>query len=369
MKRTRGAEKRARAIDAASDPSTARPPASSSRATGKRPRNAAEAARVAELARLSAEQLADLDGPGTKPARRGSSTAKQGRNVAGADARIAVTSQRWRPVAPGRMRSIEGGALYDGRTTNLLIGSRDFATWQAGERRARAAIAASAAIASAEVVIIAGAFASVGKAISEATALYREWDSAAIKKASYAEGSAGAENVHGIHSVSQDEAASTHAKFLASQAAAAGSGTGKALADGITAGMADGSPAVAAGAAKMITVANASARAAADAHSPSELMRRGVGKDLGTGVAAGMDDQADNVQAAAERSLVPTPPKGIGAGGGQSGASSGPIQVHQHFHFPGITSGKREEFERAAGDPFRAGLRELTFALGLSIPT
>lgn len=82
-----------------------------------------------ELKRLSAEQLADIDGASAKPAKR-LRGAGQGRIPSGADALIAVTSQRTRPLPPGRMRA---DGLFSALTRNLLIGSRSFARWQKSE--------------------------------------------------------------------------------------------------------------------------------------------------------------------------------------------------------------------------------------------
>lgn len=235
-----------------------------------------------------------------------------------------------------------------------------------------AAIAIAAAAAAAEVALVGAAFTAVGNAIRQAVALYREWDSAAVGKSFYTEGSAGADKAYGVHGIGQEEAASTHAKFVASQAAAAsgGAGTGKALADGMAAGMASGEGAVAAGAAKLVTVAEKSARRAADAHSPSVRFRKGVGKDMGTGTAAGIDDQAPAVQAAADRSLVPDQPSVAGAvgGGGGAGARGGPIQFTYSptYNFNGGTP-SRSDVEAAGKQGFHDGLRALTLALGLPL--
>lgn len=218
------------------------------------------------------------------------------------------------------------------------------------------------------VTIAAKTFALLGKGINEALALKREWD----------ENSGGQIKTKlkqdlGIES--SDEAAEriqkqSRADFEKNQAARpAGKGTGSDLGDGIVEGMRDKEAEVRAGGARLGNVANQGARDAVGAHSPADATID-LGRDLGDGSIVGMDSKRDEVQAAAERSLVPKV-GGARAGGGAPAAAdaatgSGPMIFN--FNFPGITSGKPEDLQKAARDGFGPGLRQLAVMIGLPIP-
>lgn len=140
----------------------------------------------------------------------------------------------------------------------------------------------------------------------------------------YGEGSTEANRAYGINGVSADEAAATHAKFLASQAGgAAGAGGGAAsgaeYAAGVVAGIDAGGSAVSDAGGRLAGEADGGFRAGAKIQSPSKVAYDSAGY-IPAGVVNAIDDGRADVQAAAD-GLVPKMPGG--AGGGRGGASGG----------------------------------------------
>lgn len=109
------------------------------------------------------------------------------------------------------------------------------------------------------------------------------------------------------------------------------------------------------------------AREGADAHSPSRATQR-LAHDMGDGEILGFRERAGAVAEAAQKALVPD--VDTGKGGARGGTSPAPSASFGGITlvFPGITTGSREAFEAAAGDPLLAGLRAACIKLGLPIP-
>jgi hypothetical protein len=252
------------------------------------------------------------------------------------------------------------------------LGSEDaMETAAYGGAAALAAVGVAAAIAAAPILATAAAFLAVGKAINEAVKLYREWDelqaARSREKAAAAAGggplgNAGTDAAFGAH---VGGPAPTHVTYekLAPTAAAAGVATGKALGDGMALGMAGAAPTVAGAADKLVKTADASARTAADAHSPSKLWREGLGADMGEGAAVGLEDKAGRVAGAADK-LVPQPP-----GGGGGAPAGGPVQISIVQYFgAGAPEQTRAAAKQGTQEGLHAGLRQLAVMLGLPIP-
>jgi phage-related protein len=123
-------------------------------------------------------------------------------------------------------------------------------------------------------------------------------------------------------------------------------GVGLNLANGIAAGMRDGSRGIAVAAVRAVQTARESARRAAEIRSPSRLMARDVGAPLVQGVAMGIDKAADGVRKsmvnAVDMSGVSGTSPSLAAGGG--GVPSG---VALHIHNPVVRDLQREAWDAA----------------------
>lgn len=180
---------------------------------------------------------------------------------------------------------------------------------------ALAVAAAYAAAAAAPFLALAAAILSVAAAFEQASKLAKEWD----------ENSSGQiwakfKDDIGLNSEqkARDKAYLSGGHTDAENEAffrQAGQASGKAMGDGVVAGMGASEAAAKAAGEKLATAADAGVRAKAEIHSPARLFRRG-GRQMGEGTALGMEDSADRVQRAAASSLVPSM-------GGASGAARG----------------------------------------------
>lgn len=108
-------------------------------------------------------------------------------------------------------------------------------------------------------------------------------------------------------------------------------------------------------------------RTGADAHSPSRKTEK-TGRDMGAGVVVGMDATAPDVQASAERSLVPRLPLGAPAGAASSGPSAARIVIELHHHWPaGVDSAKRAAIEDAGEAGTWRALRTIAAQKGIPL--
>jgi hypothetical protein len=82
-------------------------------------------------------------------------------------------------------------------------------------------------------------------------------------------------------------------------------------------------------------------RDATKTHSPSEVFAE-VGRDLAAGVAVGVDDGSDQVQAAINRMATIPTPSGGGALGGGGGATIGQLTIAPVFHIDGAGASAEE---------------------------
>lgn len=152
-------------------------------------------------------------------------------------------------------------------------------------------------------------------------------------------------------------------------------GGDKAKGDGATVGTAAGEGIIAGLDAQEGAIFNAGTRAAlaaikgakagAEVKSPSRKMRREVGRQMGAGVALGMEDEAPRIQRAAATSLVPDTgslPTWIGGGGG-GGTITGPLLVIQSLVVQG-----GEEMREQIMDALDAVAARTGENLGMTVP-
>ena len=124
------------------------------------------------------------------------------------------------------------------------------------------------------------------------------------------------------------------------QAAGAGPPIGKNLGLGIVAGMKDTQAKVEAGGRDLVLAAEGGAKTAAVIKSPSRKWRDEIGRNLGEGVALGLEDSADRIDEAA-RAAVPGPPS-IGVSGGKQGG----VVIQQIGPFHGMPEGGEQQVRR-----------------------
>jgi hypothetical protein len=124
------------------------------------------------------------------------------------------------------------------------------------------------------------------------------------------------------------------------QAATAGPPIGKNLGLGIVAGMKDTQAKVEAGGRDLVLAAEGGAKTAAVIKSPSRKWRDEIGRNLGEGVALGLEDSADRIDEAA-RAAVPGPPS-IGVSGGKQGG----VVIQQIGPFHGMPEGGEQQVRR-----------------------
>ncbi len=143
---------------------------------------------------------------------------------------------------------------------------------------------------------------------------------------------------------------------------------GKAVADGVMEGMAQGKAAVMAGGEDLGKAAVAGARKGADAHSPSRATMQ-LGRDMGEGQEIGLAQAKPGVQAAADRSLAPDLRGAARASGGASAAvGGGPILVQVHHHWPAdVAKADRQQTESAADLGTLRALRTIAAQLGVPV--
>jgi hypothetical protein len=223
-------------------------------------------------------------------------------------------------------------------------------------------LAVAAAAAAAPFVAAGAAIMAVSAAIQQAVKLYREWDElmAARKKEQLANEGFG-DAAYGIKVGKQakrvyvDKSGKAVEDYgppisadeqrrldLAKATAPAGTDAGKALGDGLVKGMNASEAAVKAAGGKLADAATQGVREKAEIHSPSKKMARD-GRYMGEGVEQGIDASAPDVQAAAERSLVPEIPS---APKGSPSASKSLASVVMHNVFQ-IMGGNKEETKAA----------------------
>ncbi len=226
----------------------------------------------------------------------------------------------------------------------------------------------SAAAAAIPVLAVAAAFKAISAAVEQAIKLYREWGD--LKKAQMGEamvrvfgaGSAEANRFYGVKSISAEEAAATHAKFVASQtgapvaAATNGAADGEAFADGVAKGAADGSPKVAAAGAALADDINSSFRGRAGIQSPSTVAAASA-RNWPAGAAQGIDAGAPAVQAASDR-MVPSLPS---TSTSQSATGTATITIVNQWPTGAQPSAA---MEGAFNDWLRLNLRAISQALG-----
>lgn len=155
----------------------------------------------------------------------------------------------------------------------------------------------------------------------------------------------------------------------AGAAGTAGEATGKQLAAGIVKGLDGAAKELGDAGGRAVDAVNKGAQAAGEIHSPSELTRREVGRQLGAGVARGVDDQAPAVQRSADRSLVPTVRGATDAGApGATPPTSVSIAQIGPFHF-GDAIRSVKDLSDAAETAVHDGVRRAMIRLGLAVPT
>jgi hypothetical protein len=164
-------------------------------------------------------------------------------------------------------------------------------------------------------------------------------------------------------------AAATDAGALAPPGPAkqGGEETGLALAAGMLKGILGSLPALHAAGGSMAKGVEAGAKEAGEIHSPSRLTAR-VGRNLGRGVAVGMEAEAPAIQRTAERALVPDFSRaGVSAlrPAGRSPRAPSSIQIGP-FHFPAYV-GDRAELEAWMREAVDRRFREAMAALGLDL--
>jgi hypothetical protein len=190
--------------------------------------------------------------------------------------------------------------------------------------------------AAAPFLALAAAIAAVVVAADQFSKLSKEWDgdlllrslgfgeSDADKMNRKFDEEAAARKKAGKKSLVREVAQLPAAAGQAAPTRAKGAESGKALADGLVAGMKAKEAEVAAGGAGLAKAADAGVRAAAQIRSPSRLMAKEAGY-MGEGVEQGLERSKPGVQRAAEQSLVPTiasPVRAQGAAVGAAGAST-----------------------------------------------
>lgn len=211
---------------------------------------------------------------------------------------------------------------YTGALKGLVSKSTALKTAALLGGAAIAGLAAYAVIAAAPLLPFAAAIASVAIAFEQAITLSKAWNDQAgsdmWEKFKQDIGINSADKAMANKGVLTGDA---YDKAQAEKAKAAGNASGKALGDGVVAGMAAVEGSCAAGGAALAAAAERGVKTKAEIHSPSRMMRRS-GRHMGEGVALGEEDSADRVNKAAASSLVPDMAKlgGIG-GGGRGGAS------------------------------------------------
>lgn len=241
-------------------------------------------------------------------------------------------------------------------------------------------LGATAAAAAAPFLPLAAAIGAVGAAVDQLTKLSREWNTGdwdLIKNKL-------AKDI-GITSQEDREKAlqaEGMANFQASQAKAVGNApggqaaaandngisTGKAYADGMVQGVGQGAAAVGAAGQSIAKTLDKGVRDAAQIHSPSRLARD-TARNYPAGTVQGIDDGAGDVQAAADRSLVPTMGAGApGAAGGAAGARGGPIFVTIKHEWPaGVEKASRTAIEDAGEAGTWRAIRVLAEQLGVPV--
>lgn len=141
-----------------------------------------------------------------------------------------------------------------------------------------------------------------------------------------------------------------------------GEGVGKAMADGMVAGMDAAAGSVAAAGGRLAKAAEQGAKDAAEIKSPARRFRREVGRQMGRGTVFGLEDEAPSVQRAAASALVPDP-TGLSFGRGAGGGSvSGPLLVIEHLVVQGA-DGLDEVTDR-----FESLVERAAETLGLRVP-
>lgn len=285
-----------------------------------------------------------------------------------------AVAERLEPVLSGAFQlgvlgalQLEGALLRtEIAAAPLIVAFEDFAESEAGAAVSAGAVSAAISTIGGVVAIATIPLRDMIKQLQLLSAFKKVWDSDGKDVAGVAKAlglaapttAAGAPAPAGGSKPQADGSART-----------SGHATGKDLGAGIVAGMADQEAAVRAGGGRLADAANQGARTKAEAHSPSEMTKR-LGRDLGDGSIVGMDSKRDEVQAAAERSLVPDVSGGRGGGAAVTASASptaGPASVTLHFYFPALTSGRPDDIKAAASE-FHAGVRTLAMQLGLPVP-
>ena len=143
----------------------------------------------------------------------------------------------------------------------------------------------------------------------------------------------------------------------------AGAATGQAYVDGVLQGVDAGKSAVEAAGGALATALDKGVRDKGKIQSPSK-MARDTARNFPAGYAQGVDDGAGDVQAAADRSMVPT--MGAPSAGSSSGGARGPAQVMINVTVSGDGSNK-EEMRAVARATFGEEFRALALSLGVPV--
>ncbi|MFO0588838.1 MAG: hypothetical protein U0441_14910 [Polyangiaceae bacterium] len=209
---------------------------------------------------------------------------------------------------------------YTGALDGLVSSSSLMKAAALGGGLALGVMAGYAVVAAAPFLALAAAIGAVTAAFEQASKLAKEWDGSALVR------QVGSD----LGLLSQQDWEKSQGITVGSdkdvtKANDAGMATGKAMGDGVVAGLKSSEAAAKAAGESLAAAADAGVRAKAEIHSPSRLFRR-TARHMGEGQALGLEDSEDRVQKAAASSLVPDPQKLPALGARGAGASfTGPL--------------------------------------------